>query len=161
MLLLWLNHSPAQQHPSHEGPRETVGWVSSGGELERSECWFKKVSQRWLWRRAAGRPYRGSCGWRVFHLKERWWQRRKSFPRRIFSTLLPSPLQNLGGVGWLHSFDRLHANGQMVPPTTHALLFCEGLPFPEEFPGITVQMVLCNKPSGVSGLNASPQRDSH
>lgn len=31
----------------------------------------------------------------------------------------------------------------------------------EEFPGITVQMVVCNEPSGVSGFNVSPQHDSH
>lgn len=31
----------------------------------------------------------------------------------------------------------------------------------EEFPGITVQMLVCNEPSGVSGFNVSPQRDSH
>lgn len=31
----------------------------------------------------------------------------------------------------------------------------------EEVPGITVQMVVCNEPSGVSGFNVSPQRDSY
>lgn len=46
-------------------------------------------------------------------------------PKEDISTLLQSPLKT----GGLHSFDWLHADGQMVCPIARTLLFSKGLPF--------------------------------
>lgn len=82
----------------------------------------------------------------------------KAPPKEDVCTLLPSPLKTGGFARF-----RCAACWQTDGSSNHShIIILQGPALSqEEFPGITVQMVVCNEPSGVSGFNVSPQRDSY